>query len=128
MNEEGGDARAIELFIAEQIPTVPHLEALLLLWNSAPQRWSAAGLSERLFVADPTVSAIVQELATRGLIATEDDQYWYQKGDESRDNIIEGVAAAYRQDLVGISNLIHSKAANAVREFARAFRFTKERG
>jgi hypothetical protein len=35
--------------------------------------------------------------------------------------------AVYRRQIVRISTLIHSKPSSAVRDFARAFRFTKEK-
>lgn len=36
-------------FILDEIDTVPHLEALLLLWNSRPKQRAEEELSERLF-------------------------------------------------------------------------------
>jgi hypothetical protein len=39
----------------------------------------------------------------------------------------EAVAVTYSRELVRLSTLIHSRASLAVREFARAFRFTKEK-
>jgi hypothetical protein len=36
------------------------------------------------------------------------------------------VAATYRQNLVLVANIIHSKASGAVREFARAFEIKKD--
>jgi hypothetical protein len=34
------NSRDVDQFLLEQIDTVPHLEALLFLWNSRPQPWS----------------------------------------------------------------------------------------
>lgn len=33
-------------FILEQIESVPHLEALLLAWNSRPQAWRAVRVTD----------------------------------------------------------------------------------
>ena len=47
--------------------------------------------------------------------------------DTALQNILKQVEATYRRELVRVANMIHSKAPAAVREFARAFRFTKDR-
>lgn len=115
-------------FIRDEIETVPHLEALLLLWNTRPKRWTEEELSERLFIESNGVHAIMQDLGRRHLIpqSTTPD-YWYESTSETADVLIEAVAETYRRELVRVSNLIHSKAPSAVRDFARAFKFTKER-
>ena len=116
-------------FVLNEIETVPHLEALLLLWNNRPDRWSLERLRERLFVNTDALLSIVHDLARRGLIRVEDEtrQYWYEPGSAEKDALIQAVDEIYRRDLVRISNLIHSKPPAAVREFARAFKFTKEK-
>jgi len=43
------------------------------------------------------------------------------------DALMLQVEVAYRNELIRISRMIHAKAPAAVREFARAFRFKKER-
>jgi hypothetical protein len=42
---------AVEKFIFEQIDTVPHLEALLLIWNRRPKVWTAAEMASALYVS-----------------------------------------------------------------------------
>ena len=37
-------------FIHEHIDSVPHLEALILLWNSRPVGWTCDELASRLYV------------------------------------------------------------------------------
>jgi len=41
-------------------------------------------------------------------------------------SLMEELDRTYRRELVRISRMIHSKASPAVREFARAFKFTKD--
>ena len=55
------------------------------------------------------------------------EQYSYESGSAEKDRLMELVETAYRKELMRISRMIHSKAPAAVREFARAFRFTKDR-
>lgn len=41
--------------------------------------------------------------------------------------MISQLEAIYRREIVRISTLIHAKPSAAIRDFARAFRFTKEK-
>lgn len=118
-------------FIRDQIDSVPHLEALLLVWNSRPKVWSADDVADWLYVGSDLVRSILQDLARGHLIAVAgagaQERFYYGSKSEDKDALIEAVAAAYRRELVRVSTFIHAKPPSALREFARAFRFTKER-
>ena len=122
--------KEVDEFILEHIDTVPHLEALLLLWNSRPKEWIAEEMASALYVSSGTARAILQSLTRRGLLVAEretPERFRYESLSSKRDRLVEAVDARYRKDLIRISRMIHSKAAPGVREFAQAFRFTKER-
>ncbi|HEV2465223.1 MAG TPA: hypothetical protein VGT04_15555 [Acidobacteriaceae bacterium] len=117
-------------FILENIDSVPHLEALVLLWNSRPAGWTQDELASRLYVPQQKVADILYDLLRVGLIVKSDEttvRYRYLAASEGQDRLMTQVDAVYRRDLVRISTMIHSKASPAIRDFARAFRFTKER-
>jgi len=117
-------------FILNQIDSVPHMEALLLLWESRPKQWSDSEIAERLYVGTDFARNIVQDLVRRRVLATETQspsRYWYESKSGDLDRLVEAVAATYRRDLVRVSTFIHTKASSAVRDFAQAFKFTKER-
>lgn len=118
----------VQRFVLNQVETVPHLEALLLLWNNRPKQWSEQELSASLYIGQEETQTVVQDLLRRQLIARdgENGRYGYAEGSEERGRLMEELAAAYRQDLISLTRLIHSKSSPA-REFARAFRFTKRR-
>ncbi len=119
-------ARAeVDKFIFEQIDTVPHLEALLLLWNSRPKSWSLSEMERSLYVSRETAQAILQDLKKRGLVGEDSDNYSYNT-QFMQDDLIAEVERTYRRELLRISRMIHSKAPPSVREFARAFRFKKD--
>lgn len=116
-------------FILKNIDSVPHLEALILLWNSGPVAWTRDELASRLYIAKEKVSDVLRDLVRLHLIAesrTSPLKYSYCTGSDEQDEMMRQVDAAYRHDLVRISTMIHSKASSAIREFARAFRFKKE--
>lgn len=116
-------------FIVNQIDSVPHLEALLLLWRSAPRQWPEGELAERIFVNAGAIKNIVRDLSKRGLIHSAGGSarvVWYDADSEIRNKLIERVDTRYRTDLVRISNLIHAKTPAALRDFSQAFKFTKD--
>jgi len=119
----------VDQFIVEQIASVPHLEALLLIWNSRPKQWSVDEMAKALYVPYDVAEKVLDELSSRSLIvrAGEGGQFYgYESGFEERDVLLKNVDTTYRRELVRISGLIHSKASVAVRDFARAFRFKKD--
>jgi DNA-binding MarR family transcriptional regulator len=128
MNEDIS-VKEVEQFILQEMDTVPHLEALLLLWNSRPKEWTVEEMARALYVAPGTAHSILQRLARRGLIAAsrgETESYCYEPASSKRDSLIEAVEATYRRDLIRIARMIHAAAKPAVREFAEAFRFKKD--
>lgn len=117
-------------FILENIDSVPQLEALVLLWNSRPVAWSCEELASRLYLPAEKVSNLLQELVRQQLVTKLDSspqKYSYFAASDEQNEMMRVVDSAYRHDLVRISTMIHSKTSPSVREFARAFRFKKER-
>ena len=119
----------VDQFLQAQIDTVPHLEALLLLWNSHPKAWTVGDMASGLFLAPEAAREILGDLVRQSLIVASpgpEEIYRYESEPE-KDKLIRTVDAAYRRELIRISRLIHSKPSAAVREFARAFRIKKDR-
>jgi hypothetical protein len=117
-------------FIAEEIDSVPELEALLLLRQDRSTRWNAEDLAKRLYIDPGQTRNLLSDLSRKQLIAAPPEQpetYRYAPRSDEQDEFIGRVEAMYRREVVRISNLIHSKPSSAVRDFARAFRFTKEK-
>jgi hypothetical protein len=117
-------------FILEKIDSVPHLEALILFWNSRPVGWTHEEMASRLYVEPDQVAAIVRDLIRLHLVQelpATPAKFSYLPGSAERDELMQRVDEAYRRDLVRISTMVHSKASSPVREFARAFRLRKER-
>jgi hypothetical protein len=116
----------VDEFVLREMDSVPHLEALLLLWTNRPKRWSAEEMASALYVQESEARRILQGLARRNLAergAGDGYGYWGSAGE--RDGVVEALDGMYRKDLVRISRMIHAKASPGVRDFADAFRFTK---
>ena len=127
--EEVARRLQVDLFIIQHIDSVPHLEALLLLFNSRPQRWSADEMAKSLYVRNEAALKILENLQQRNLIAARPeglDVFFYSPDDPAGNVLLEAVDAIYRKEVVRISSLIHSKGSASVRDFARAFRFKRD--
>ena len=114
----------VDRFILDEIESVPHIEALLILWNSRPRTFSAEELARLLYLPQERTRQILQDLQQQSLVIT-GVGYAYNPA-QPRDRLMPEVDRTWRRELVRLSNLIHSKASPAVREFARAFRFKKD--
>ena len=125
--QDNADAAVIR-FILDQIESVPHLEALLLLRDTCPRKWTISDLSKRLYIGRDAARGLLDDLVRRELVHrdAEGTSYLYKAASEEQDQLIARVDEMYRRQLVRISQLIHSKPSAAVRDFARAFRFTKK--
>src|SRR5206468_1453220 len=99
----------VRRFIATNVPSVPYLEALLLLRAEAPKAWDARSLAGRLYVREAEAARLLAELSEAGVADGEAEAYRFApKSDELR-VMIEGLADAYAHDLLGVSSLIHSR-------------------
>lgn len=117
-------------FILDNIDSIPHLEALILLWNSRPVGWTQPELASRLYVSDDQVGNVIRDLVRLQLVqeqAGPPPKFSYHPRSEEQNELMQTVDNAYRRDLVRISTMVHSKASSSVREFAKAFRFKKDR-
>jgi hypothetical protein len=127
MAEDKLAKREVDTFILEEIDSVPHLEALLLLWNTRPRGWSPEEMAKALYVSTDRARTILRDLKRRDLAAVGSgpDRFSFDSS-SGNDKLIEEVDRIYRRNLVRISTMIHSKAPAAVREFARAFKLKKD--
>jgi hypothetical protein len=116
-------------FLIDEIDSIPELEALLLLWQSRPQTWTAPDLSGRLYIDAQRTREILFDLNRKQLATIEGgpQSYRYHSRSPEQDALMSGLEEVYRREIVRVSTLIHSKPSSAVRDFARAFRFTKEK-
>jgi hypothetical protein len=119
-------------FILKNMDTVPHLEALMLLWNSRPVGWTSEELKSRLYISDEKVKDLLSDLVRAQLVSESSSmgaapKYSYLSHGPEQDELMRQVDEAYRRDLVRISTMIHAKTSPSVREFARAFLFKKEK-
>lgn len=119
----------LKRFILTSVPSVPFLEAMLLLRNGWKDEWDASRLAKRLYISERAAAALLRELhEARILTLSEADptmHRYYPASPELRD-MIDRLAITYARHLVEISNLIHSKTNKQAHQFADAFKWRKD--
>jgi hypothetical protein len=119
----------VRRFILTSVPSVPFLEAVLLLRGERSHGWDAALLARRLYVPERTAQELMGQLAEAGVTTTagqgEGEGVRYAPPPDLAD-LLDRVASAYAADLVAITDLIHSRIDKRAQRFADAFRFRKE--
>jgi hypothetical protein len=119
---------AVQRLILLAIPSVPYLEALLLLRGAPAACWNAAQVGSRLYLAEKAAQALLDQLLEAGLVApgaTEGAVCYAPQGEHMRE-LVDGLAQAYSSNLIGVTELIHSKSNAKARQFADAFVFRKQ--
>lgn len=117
----------VRRFVLTSIPSVPHLEALLLL-RSQPQRpWDALTIARRLYVPEARAAELLRSLHAGGFAVDEGGAgFRYQPRDEALQGMIERVDHLYATRLVEMTDLIHTRVEKRALQFADAFRWKKE--
>jgi nucleotide-binding universal stress UspA family protein len=112
-------------FILTSVPSVPYLEAVLLLRAEPQHRWNTAELARRLYVSERTAGELLAELRAHGIAAGSEEHVQYAPEPGLRD-MLDQLAHAYATDLVAVTTLIHSRIDRRAQQFADAFRFRKD--
>ena len=120
-------------FVLDRIDSVPHLETLLLLWDSGGKVWTEAEVANRVYVRGDTARGVLEKLDERGLVRARQEVppdggtvYVYDPSWDPGGELMPRVAATYRRQLVKVANVIHEKVPSSVEEFAKAFQLKKD--
>jgi len=91
------------------LPSVPFLEALLLVYGAPDEIWTAEAIARQLYLQSVAqADLIVAQLAARGFcVCTNDGQLAYSPTDPSLHEAVTQLAAIYRQQLIEITHLVH---------------------
>ena len=114
-------------FLQERIDTVPHLEALLIIWQSK-DAWTARELSSRIYVDEASAQILLLSLQRAGLLGSEDSlTFRFSAQDPGLEELMPRVSQTYYGNITRVASLIHGKASSSILEFARAFDLKKAR-
>lgn len=122
----------VRRFILTSVPSVPYLEAILLLRTDPNVGWDVPRLAARLYVAERQAAEVLAALAAAGIARGDGDDetalYRYAPATEELRERLDALAQAYSANLVGVTDLIHSRIDKRAQQFADAFRLRKDSG
>lgn len=117
-------------FVLTGIPSVPFLEALLLLRDDAARAWPAQSVAQRLYVRDRAAEALLGQLCDAGMAQQcgqpDAPAFRYQPATPAMAALIDRLAELYSRQLVQVTTLIHSKLDRKAQQFANAFTWRKD--
>lgn len=118
----------VERFVLECIPSVVHLEALLLVRSRPEEDLPLETLATLLYVEPAGAAQVLADLAARHLVSARSPQgpYRFMPRPDRRASI-DALAEVHRTMLIPLTRFIHESAEHrSIRDFADAFRFRKE--
>lgn len=117
-------------FILQYIDSIAQMEGLLLFCGDSQKEWNIGSLARGLFISEQQAASILVQLSEQGFIALVQNgspgHYHYHPKSAELKAMVERVAVFYRQCLIPVTNLIHSKSKSRIQEFADAFKLRKD--
>lgn len=105
-------AAALRRLVQTRIPSVPFLEALLLLHQRSPQRLAAADVARQLYLDDHEAVTLLDQIAAAGLCRADGDglaRSWrFDRDDPELGPLVDELARCYATQLVELTKLIHA--------------------
>lgn len=117
----------VRRFVLASVPSVPYLEALLLLRAGAHSDWNPGDIARRLYVTPASGEELLALLAESGLaVRAEGGRSWRWNAAADMAPIVDELARIYAENVVGVTELIHSRQERRAQQFADAFRLRKK--
>lgn len=125
-------------FVLTSVPSVPFLEALLLLHRTPETARTPAELARALYLPDRAGAELAQALVNGGFAEPDTAPAGEAGADAARPvrwaarepalaDMVERLAAHYAADLIGVTALIHDSVRRSAQHFADAFKIRKDR-
>ncbi len=120
----------VRRFVLTSIPSVPHLEAALLLRSQPGQDHGVADVAARLYVPERNAAELLKALCASGIAHCTDEpepRYRYLPKDAALAGVMDELARVYAANLVGVTTLIHDATQRSAQRFSDAFRLRKDK-
>lgn len=120
----------IRRFVLTSIPSVPYLEAALLLRGDRMRQYTATEVAAHLYMAERPAVELLEGLCAAGMAqCSADDEtrrYRYAPRSEALARSMDALAACYATNLLGVTTLIHDATQKSAQRFADAFKLRKD--
>lgn len=117
----------VRRFLLTSIPSVPHLEALMLLWREQERAFTVDEIASRLYVSSGVASALSEELALADLLTSEGDGARYRARTQppALRALLDELDHTYARQVRAVAELIHNNLGRKAGSFANAFYWRK---
>ncbi|HEX5128175.1 MAG TPA: hypothetical protein VFV90_00435 [Usitatibacter sp.] len=115
-------------FLLTSVPSVPFVEALLLLREANGEPIDTTQIARRLYMPEHAAGAVLEQLAAARIVERLPQgppAYRFAPAPELA-AVVEQLATFYRSHLVEVTDVIHSRTARKAHQFADAFRLRKD--
>ncbi|HEU4621459.1 MAG TPA: hypothetical protein VFS42_04470 [Burkholderiaceae bacterium] len=126
MTNDAAISEDVRRFVLTSVPSVPYLEALLLLRARPQQGCDAAELARRLYVPEANARELLDALCAAHIAVREGEVCHYAPHTAELRDVLDALARAYSTRLIEVTHLIHSKTLRQAQQFADAFKLRKE--
>lgn len=119
----------VKQFLLKNIDSIAQWESLLLMRANPQKEWSAAMLAQNIYTSEQEMAHLLAQLVARDMlvaVGTQPILYRYQSKPPALEQMIGRAAELYKQYLIPITHIIHSKPKNHMQEFADAFKIRKD--
>jgi hypothetical protein len=115
-------------FVLTSVPSVPYLEAMLLLRSESGTAWTAPLLARRLYLPEAQAGELLGQLHAASVVVQggEGDRRYTYGPEPALAGMLDRLAQLYATDLVAVTALIHSTVDRRAFQFADAFRLRKD--
>jgi hypothetical protein len=114
---------SVRRFVLTSIPSVPHLETLMLLWREQERAFPVAEIASRLYVGVAVAKGLADELVQAELLASDDSGALYRARTEPAElkALLDELDRTYARQVRAVAELIHSNLGRKAKSFANAF-------
>lgn len=120
----------IRRYVFQCVPSVPYVEAVLLLRERRDLAWQPELLARRLYLGTEETLRLLARLQADGLVVQDsDDASGYRYGPASSElgELWDRLALVYAHNLIEVSTIIHSRPSGKAQLLADAFVWRKEK-
>ena len=118
----------VRRFILTSVPSVPYLEAINLMRAAPRVAWDAQQLARRLYLPEARAAELLAALAQAGIAepGQAPGTFCFSPATGELRAMLDELARVYAANLVGVTDLIHSRVDKRAQQFADAFRWRKD--
>ena len=118
---------AVRRFLFTSIPSVPHLETLMLLWREQERTFTVDDIASRLYVSVDVAKVLADDLTKADLLCSADEESKYRLNTEPPElrALLKELDRTYSRQVRAVAELIHSNVDRKAHRFAKSFYWRK---